>query len=291
MMMKKWGFIIAMTIIMAALTAFLAKPDDFLEEKVDLGTPHLQDVDIRKITYMSDGLKVKGFLLKPVNRKEPLPLLVYNRGGMHDHGRIDHKRLSYLAAWAQKGYVVAASQYRGNGGSEGKETYGGQDVNDIINLIQLAEKLPYVDEQQKVVLGYSRGGMMTYLLMKKGIQFEAAAVVSGITDMFHFYNGRGEKVKKELRKMVGSPVVAKEKYESRSVLFWSDKINSPLLLLHGTNDQKVHHAQADRLAAQLKTMGKEHQYILYPNGDHPLNQYVEEYNQAIEEWFAAHLSH
>lgn len=288
--MRRWTSVMALMAVVAALTAFLAKPDELIEEKVHLRSSSIQDVEIRKITYMSDGWKVKGFLLKPKNRKGKLPLLVYNRGGMHNHGMIDDKRLSYLASWAQKGYVVAASQYRGNGGSEGKETYGGEDVTDIIRLIEVAETLPYVNKHQKVVLGYSRGGMMTYLLMKEGIQFQAAAVVGGITDMFQFYDERGESVKKELRKMVGSPIKEKEKYESRSVLFWSNQINAPLLLLHGTNDQKVHYSQAAKLDDQLTQMGKEHKYILYPNGDHPLTQYFHEYNEEIERWFAFHLA-
>ncbi len=289
--MKKLSFVMVMALIAAALTltAFFTKPDGIIKEKVYLRSPYTQGVDVHKITYMSDGLKIKGFLLKPKESKGKLPLLVYNRGGMHDYGSVNNKRLLYLSSWAQKGYVVVTTQYRGNGGSEGKETYGGNDVNDIVNLIHYAEKLPYVHPEQKVVIGYSRGGMMTYLLMKNGIHFNAAAVISGITDMFQFYDGRGANVKKELRKMVGSPTEEKEKYKSRSVVFWSDKINSPLLILHGTKDKKVHYSQAEKLVTQLKERDKEHKYVLYKGDDHPLNQHFKEYNKEIEEWFASHL--
>ncbi|HWO96781.1 MAG TPA: prolyl oligopeptidase family serine peptidase [Bacillus sp. (in: firmicutes)] len=289
--MKKMSFVmvIAVAAIALMLTAFFAKSDGFIKEKVYLRSPYAQEVDIHKITYMSDGLKIKGFLLKPKKINGKLPLLVYNRGGMHDYGLVNNKRLLYLSSWARKGYVVVTTQYRGNGGSEGKETYGGADINDVINLIHLAENLPYVDSNQKVVIGYSRGGMMTYLLMKHGIRFDAAAVVSGITDMFQFYDGRATRVQKELRKMVGSPTGAREKYKSRSVVFWSDKVNSPLLILHGTKDKKVHYSQAEKLVTNLKRLDKEHKYVLYEGDDHPLNQHFNEYNKEIEEWFAIHL--
>ncbi|WP_078409233.1 alpha/beta hydrolase family protein [Priestia abyssalis] len=287
--MKKFGIMMLVTVLTVALTAFFSKSDDMIMEKMPLRSPYAHDVDIYKLTYMSDGLKVKGFLLKPKESKGKLPLLVYNRGGMNDYGSVNNKRLLYLSSWAQKGYVVVTTQYRGNGGSEGKETYGGNDVNDIINLIHHAEKLPYVHPAQKVVIGYSRGGMMTYLLMKNGIHFNAAAVVSGITDMFQFYDGRGANVKKELRKMVGSPEAERKKYKSRSVVFWSEKINSPLLILHGTKDKKVHYSQAEKLVTNLKSLNKEYKYVLYEGDDHPLTQHFNEYNQEIEKWFAIHL--
>jgi dipeptidyl aminopeptidase/acylaminoacyl peptidase len=287
--MKKFGLVMALALVVVALTAFFAKSDHFIREKVYLKSPYSHDVEVHKLTYMSDGLKVKGFLIKPKKIDGKLPLLVYNRGGMHDYGAVGRNKLVYLSSWAQKGYVVVTTQYRGNGGSEGVETYGGDDIHDVINLIHLAEKLPYVDSDQKVAIGYSRGGMMTYLLMKNGIQFDAVAVVSGITDMFQFYDQRRPAIQKELRKMVGNPKREQEKYKSRSVIYWSDKVHSPLLILHGTGDKKVHYTQAEKLVRQLQQQKKEHKFVLYEGADHPLQNYFNEYNQEIDHWFASHL--
>jgi len=50
--------------------------------------------------------------------------------------------LGRIATW---GYVVAASQYRGNAGGQGKEEFGGADVDDVLNLIPLLESLPQAD--------------------------------------------------------------------------------------------------------------------------------------------------
>ncbi len=256
-----------------------------------LMSPYASQVDVYELTYPSDGLQIKGFLLQPKDIKnKQLPLLVYNRGGNRDHGAVNKRTLEYLSSWAAKGYVVVTTQYRGNGGSEGVETYGGDDIHDVINLIHWAESLPYVNENKKVAIGYSRGGMMTYLLMKNDIQFDAVAVVAGITDMFQFYEQRGTEMKSVLQQLVGDPVRDYDKYTSRSVIYWSEKVNSPLLLLHGDRDKKVHHTQAQKLVQHLEKQGKEYKFIVYKGADHPIKAYFDEYNKEIDQWFTTHLN-
>ena len=65
--------------------------------------------------------------------------------------------MDYLEYLASRGYVVAASQYRGNLYSEGRDEYGGQDVDDILNLIAKVKKLSYVDRENIFMIGFSRG--------------------------------------------------------------------------------------------------------------------------------------
>ncbi|TYR79819.1 S9 family peptidase [Priestia megaterium] len=290
--MKKWGIIALLTIAVLGVTAVFnrAESDDVNKEKMHLFSPYANKVDVYDITYPSDGLQVKGFLLQPkdIDGKN-YPLLVYNRGGNREHGMITKKKLRYLSSWASKGYVVVATQYRGNGGSEGTETYGGEDIHDVLNLIKWGEQLPYVDPNKKVALGYSRGGMMTYLTMKNGVKFDAVVVQSGITDMFQFYDQRGPEMKQVLQEVVGDPKTQPELYKSRSVVYWSDKVNSPLLILQGDQDKKVHHTQAEKLVKLLEQQGKEYKYVLYKGGDHPLNGHFNEYNAEIDQWFTGHL--
>ncbi len=124
---------------------------------------------VEKITYLSDGLKVKGYLAYPLNRKkEKFPCIIWNRGGFKEKGAIDKFTakgiFGQLASW---GYVVLATQYRGNAGGEGEEYFGGDDVNDILNLIPLANEVAAADTNQWGIEGWSRGGMMTLLTLMK----------------------------------------------------------------------------------------------------------------------------
>ena len=64
-----------------------------------------------------------------------------------------------LAKIASQGYIVVASQYRGNGGSEGREEFGGSDVKDILNLFPLIDNLHNADNKNIGMFGWSRGGM------------------------------------------------------------------------------------------------------------------------------------
>ena len=59
------------------------------------------------------------------------------------------------------GFVVIASQYRGNDGGQGKEELGGADLNDVMSLFALAQSLGYIDMRNIFMYGVSRGGMTT----------------------------------------------------------------------------------------------------------------------------------
>jgi dipeptidyl aminopeptidase/acylaminoacyl peptidase len=77
-----------------------------------------------------------------------------------------------------------ASQYRGNAGGEGKEEFGGRDVDDVLNLIKLLISLPQADAKRIGMYGWSRGGMMTYQALARSDQVAAAIVGAGVTDAF-----------------------------------------------------------------------------------------------------------
>jgi len=117
--------------------------------------------------YLSDGLRVVGLIVKP-KKEGKYPVVIYNRGGHMEGGKIDVKELLGLSMFARQEYVVIASQYRGNDGGEGKEEYGGADINDVLNLIPLAKSLPFTDGDRIVMYGASWGGLMTYLAIKGG---------------------------------------------------------------------------------------------------------------------------
>ncbi|MCP3031835.1 prolyl oligopeptidase family serine peptidase [Halobacillus sp. A1] len=229
------------------------------KEKIELPeTVYSQSTDTYKITYLSEELEVIGYMVSPRNIEEDLPLLIYNRGGNQEYGKIDREMLSkYLSFWANKGYIVLASQYRGNDGGEGQEEFGGADVRDISNLLQAADELPNIDTEHTVMLGRSRGGMMTYLSIKEGIHIKAAAVIGGITDLFHQYR-RNAGMKEVLNDLVGPPEQNEDAYKSRSAVYWPDQET-------------------------------EFEYVEYEEGDHDLSKHVDEYTDTVNQWFQEHM--
>ncbi|GGE26748.1 peptidase [Marinithermofilum abyssi] len=262
------------------------------QKRVPLHSRFSNRVEVYRIRYLSDGLEVVGYLSKPKgDRLKKHPLIIFNRGGGLERSKINRNILRYFSFLSSKGYVVLGSQYRGNDGGEGHEQYGGSDLGDVLSLFPLADRLPYVDRKQRVMLGYSRGGMMTYLAMKAGVHVKAAAVVGGITDLEQFYRGRMDEpdVIQAIHRMVGDPKVNREEYEKRSVAQWPDKVNAPLLILHGTNDDKVSPNQARKLDHQLIRLNKEHRTVFFRGGDHHLSTHEKERDHEILRWFADHL--
>jgi dipeptidyl aminopeptidase/acylaminoacyl peptidase len=262
------------------------------QEKVHLEPTYFsKNVEAFRIKYLSDGYIVVGFIVKPRNIDGEAPILIFNRGGSEERSIINTTVLSRLLSfWANKGYVVLASQYRGNDGGEGKDEFGGSDINDVINLIHVARGLAYVDKEKLCMLGYSRGGMMTYQAIRNNPNIKAAAVIGGVSDLFDCYNNREEAMKRILERLVGHPVRNREEYIKRSAVHWADEINAPTLIFHGGKDWRVPVRQAKELAHKLEEAKKEYRFVEYPDGDHGLKSHFREYSGEILKWFDLYLN-
>ena len=148
------------------------------------GSEAYENSEVEKITYLSDGLKVKGYMAYPKEISGRIPCIIWNRGGMKESGAIDtftaRGIYGQIASW---GYAVFASQYRGNAGGEGEEEFGGADVNDVLNLMPLAEEIPGTDQECWGIEGWSRGGMMTYLALLRSGNFKCAVLAGAISSL------------------------------------------------------------------------------------------------------------
>ena len=66
-------------------------------------------MDCLRIQYISHGLRVVGYIVKPRNTGDTRhPVIVYNRGGCRDIGKIDTWNLLDFHAFASQGFVVLA---------------------------------------------------------------------------------------------------------------------------------------------------------------------------------------
>jgi dipeptidyl aminopeptidase/acylaminoacyl peptidase len=251
------------------------------QKKAKVASKFKDKIDFYKIRYLSDGLEVVGFVFKPKNINSKLPVIIFNRGGNREYGKLSGKGFKYLSHLASNNYVVLASQYRGNDGGQGKEQFGGTDINDVLDLIPLAKSLQFTDPNNIFMLGFSRGGMMTYLAIKYGAQINAAAVVGGIADLWRWYGERSG-VRITLGQLVG---LDKKNYDKRSAVYWPEKIDVPILILHGARDGRVNVKQAKELSKKLDELDKEYELVIFPTGNHSIGNFKAERNTKIFEWF------
>ncbi|MCC6724641.1 MAG: S9 family peptidase [Saprospiraceae bacterium] len=252
---------------------------------IDVFPVYKKEVEAFQIKYSVGELAISGFILKPIQSKGKSPMIIYCRGGNRDYGAIDQTTLAYLAYIASQGYVVMASQYRGNSFSDGKDEFGGEDVKDALALIDIAKEVGYVDLRRIGVLGYSRGGLMAYLMSKKSDKIKAIAVVGAPTDAFRTCRERPEMYREVLLPLVGDSVHHRQDFIDRSPLYWANAINEPVLLLHGTADVKVDVEQASLMVDALKANGNEFSYKLFEGGNHPLQNFREQRDSMIFDWF------
>jgi dipeptidyl aminopeptidase/acylaminoacyl peptidase len=246
-----------------------------------------------KITYLSDEMKVKGYVSHPTDKSKKYPCIIWCRGGIGNAGAIDEFNargiFGQMASW---GYVVFSTQYRGNDGSEGKDEFGGNDLNDVTNLIPLADEIDCADKNTWGIEGWSRGGMMTYLTLTKTNIFKAAVVTGGIANLR--CNAEESKFMKRLYDHAfdkTKPEAFKNICETRSIISFPEKLskNTPILMIHGTSDERVLPHDSLDLSYKLLEQKIPFRLVMLEDGDHFLKKHRKEVDSLRKAWFDKHL--
>ncbi len=249
---------------------------------------------VETITYRSDGLRVNGYIAYPSNTSEKYPCVIWNRGGIGEKGTIDTFTakgiFGQIASW---GYVVFASQYRGNAGGEGKDEFGGEDLNDVLNLLPLAEEIECADTEKWGIEGWSRGGMMTYLTLTRNHNFKCAIITGGIANL-----GCSSDESKFMRRLYEVTMgnygegEFKQKCESRSIVNFPEKLSrtTPMLILHGTADNRVLPHDSLDLSYQLINYKIPFRLVMLENGDHFMRKHRKEVDELRKNWYEKYLS-
>jgi tetratricopeptide (TPR) repeat protein len=131
--------------------------------------------------------------------------------------------------------------------------------------------------------GFSRGGIMTFQAMRKGVVLRAAAVVGAPTDYFEF--GRQAGRERFFRERFPDYDRRKEEHLlNRSAIRWTESINAPLLILHGGSDN-LSPSQSLALAAKLGEQGKVYELVIYAKDNHPTALNFEDRVRRTVDWF------
>lgn len=253
------------------------------------GNSSVDDTIVERMSYISNGLNVNGYLAYPKNVNKKYPCIIWCRGGFGNAGALDdfyaQGILGQLAGW---GYVVFESQYRGNVGGDGEDEFGGADLDDILNIIPLAEELEFADKNIWGIEGWSRGGMMTYLTLTKTDLFKVAITTGGISnlnctlDESNFMKKLFQHNKMKLDSTFCSV---------RTILNSVDKYSrtTPTLLIHGTKDERIPAHHSLDLSYKFLEFGIEHKLVLLENGDHFLREHKKEVDLLRKNWLSKYL--
>ena len=201
------------------------------------------------------------------------PLMVMPHGGPDwmDQEGFD----PWVVYMAGQGYSVLRVNFRGSLGygrafyaaNRGKE--GFVDYDDVMAGVDLLVRRGAADPNRLVIGGWSYGGCFTEWAITRTDRFKAAVVGAGVadyvsnyaqSDINHGLAGEWE--------FLGNPYDSPENYMKGSAVFHIRSVKTPVLILHGTEDDRVPYVQGLELYRALKTTGKQVEMVSYPGEGH-----------------------
>ena len=277
-------------------------------KRVTDSNPWLNDIPLAAqeiVRYKSrDGLELEGILIRPLNEEKGkrYPLIMTIHGGPEAH-----YQNSWLTSYSLPGQVAAARgfavfypNYRastGRGVAFSKLDHGRpamEEFDDIVDAIPvLADEMGLVDKTKVGVTGGSYGGYATAWCSTALSEHFAAGVM---------FVGISNKISKS-----GTSDIPEELYEvhdrkrlwddwtlflKQSPIYHVEKARTPLLIMHGKSDTRVHPSQSMELYRHLKTIGKTPvRLVLYEGEGHGNRRAASRYDYHLRalRWFEHYL--
>ncbi|RUT78549.1 S9 family peptidase [Ancylomarina longa] len=204
-----------------------------------------------------------------------------------------------LNLYAAMGYVVYLLQPSGATGfgqefsAAHQNNWGITTADEIINgTKKFIATHPFVKADKVGCIGASYGGFMTMLLQTRTDIFAAAISHAGISSISSYWgegywgysysvNASGKSFPWNNRKL----------YVDQSALFNADKIQTPMLLLHGSVDTNVPLGESIQLYQALKLLGKDVDFVQVKDQNHHILNYTKRilWNNTIFAYFAKYL--
>jgi dipeptidyl aminopeptidase/acylaminoacyl peptidase len=247
-----------------------------------------------------DGLRLNAYLTvarRTSGQRLPLVLLVHGGPWARDSWGFQPE-----AQWlADQGYAVLQVNFRGSVGfgkrflHAGDREWGAKMQDDLTDAALWAVERGVADRERLAIFGGSYGG---YAALAGAAftpdLFRCAVDVVGPSNLVTLVRSippYWEPMRKIFDLRMGNVDTEREFLESRSPLFFADRIQIPLLIAQGANDPRVKQAESEMIVEALRSRGKPVEYLLFPDEGHgfarPENRL--KFYAAAERFLAAHL--
>jgi len=238
---------------------------------------------MQPISYTArDGLEISGYLTIPVNSDgKNLPMVVHPHGG--PNARDFYGFNDYVQFLASRGYAVLQMDFRGSTGYGAKhyisanKQFGKTMQDDITDGVNLLIEEGIADPERIAIFGGSYGGYATMAGLTFTPDLYAAGInFVGVVDLELLQEGSNRNSERfngffhELRMEWGDPddPADREYIIESSPLQQAHKIKSPVLIVHGAQDNNVKLEHATKLRDKLKSLGKDYEWYVEPYEGH-----------------------
>jgi dipeptidyl aminopeptidase/acylaminoacyl peptidase len=224
-----------------------------------------------------DGLQIPAYLTLPTGvEARQLPLIVLPHGGpfLRDEWGYD----TWVQFLANRGYVVLQPNFRGSTGygrdfvAKGEGQWGRTMQDDLDDGVKWLVEQGKVDPKRVCIMGGSYGGYAAlWAAVRNPEIYRCAISLAGISDL-------AAMIKYDRRSFAATRyytawrerVQGDKGFDLNTVspLYAVDRINIPLLIAHGTDDENVPLAQSKKLHEALLKANKPHSYIVYEGEGH-----------------------
>ena len=236
--------------------------------------PQSSLVEPESLRYPSfDDLLIPVWAYRPADARGPFPTVVFVHGGPESQ---ETARFNIIVQYlVNRGFLVLAPNVRGSTGY-GKKGVHLDDVDKRLDSVRDIEYLVKwaigkgLAKQDKIgIIGGSYGGFMVLSAITEYPDLWAASVdIVGIANFETFLENTA-RWRRHLREAeYGSLEKDRKLFKRISPIHQVDKIQSPLLVIHGANDPRVPVSEAEQIEDQLKKLGRHVEFLRFEDEGH-----------------------
>jgi dipeptidyl aminopeptidase/acylaminoacyl peptidase len=226
-----------------------------------------------------DGLTIEGTLWRPSSATgkrggRRVPTLLYAHGG--PTGQTFRHFAPLKQRLVADGYAVFDVDFRGSTGygrafrHANHGEWGHADVQDLIDAGRWAADQPWSDRRLAIYGGSYGGYMVLCALVEEPDLWRAGVDLFGDSEIAESYRHGDRAGRLDLHKMMGSPDEPDRAapYRRGSPVYRAERIQAPLLILHGRKDKRVVPLMSERMVEALEIEGKRYEVHWYDEEAH-----------------------
>ncbi len=233
----------------------------------------------RVVVTARDGLRLEGTLWRPAGATgkrggRRVPTIVHPHGGPTWQSFRSFQPFNLLLARA--GFAVLDVDFRGSTGY-GREfrranhgEWGHADVHDLIDAGHWAQEQPWSNDRLAIFGGSYGGYMVLCALVEEPSLWSAGIDLYGDSEIAESFRHGDRSGRLDLQKMMGTPddPTRIDSYRRGSPVYRAERIEAPLLILHGRKDKRVVPLMTEKMVQALEIEGKTHEVHWYDDEGH-----------------------